>query len=102
LKIIDSILDYSKLEASALKLEPQPFLVEDVVADCVELLLPLVRSEDIAVFVLTVFLRLPKNWIYHTISRRRYLCGQLETILAFVKVASLLQSYNLLIPAQSL
>lgn len=43
LKIIDSILDYSKLEASALKLEPLPFLVEDVVADCVELLLPLVR-----------------------------------------------------------
>ena len=58
LKIIDSILDYSKsvvsflfplnltlrdrLEASALKLEPVPFLVEDVVADCVELLLPLV------------------------------------------------------------
>lgn len=41
LKIIDSILDYSKLEASALKLEPVPFLVEDVVADCVELLLPL-------------------------------------------------------------
>ena len=44
LKIIDSILDYSKLEASALKLEPVPFLVEDVVADCVELLLPLVRN----------------------------------------------------------
>jgi signal transduction histidine kinase len=52
LKIIDSILDYSKLEASALKLEPQPFLVEDVVADCVELLLPLVRSENIAIFIL--------------------------------------------------
>jgi len=32
-----------RLEASALKLEPVPFLVEDVVADCVELLLPLVR-----------------------------------------------------------
>lgn len=44
LKIIDSILDYSKLEASALKLEAVPFLVEDVVADCVELLLPLVCS----------------------------------------------------------
>jgi signal transduction histidine kinase len=43
LKIIDSILDYSKLEASALKLESVPFLIEDVVADCVELLLPLVR-----------------------------------------------------------
>lgn len=45
LKIIDSILDYSKLEASALKLEPLPFLVEDVVADCVELLLPLAAQK---------------------------------------------------------
>jgi signal transduction histidine kinase len=45
LKIIDSILDYSKLEASALKLESVPFLVEDVVADCVELLLPLAAQK---------------------------------------------------------
>ncbi|KAG8780548.1 hypothetical protein FRC15_009490 [Serendipita sp. 397] len=45
LKIIDSILDYSKLEASALKLEAVPFLVEDVVADCVELLLPLAAQK---------------------------------------------------------
>ena len=50
LKIIDSILDYSKLEALALKLEPVPFLIEDVVADCVELLLPLVRPYSIFVF----------------------------------------------------
>ncbi|KAG9055946.1 hypothetical protein FS842_000718 [Serendipita sp. 407] len=47
LKIIDSILDYSKLEASALKLEAVPFLVEDVVADCVELLLPLANNLQI-------------------------------------------------------
>ncbi|KIY45235.1 dual-domain HisK/Mak2 protein kinase [Fistulina hepatica ATCC 64428] len=56
LKIIDSILDYSKLEASALKLEPSGFLVETIIAvsflsshtslpftpgkDCMELLLP--------------------------------------------------------------
>ncbi|PVF96145.1 hypothetical protein CPB86DRAFT_523058 [Serendipita vermifera] len=45
LKIIDSILDYSKLEASALKLESVPFLVEDVIADCVELLLPLAAQK---------------------------------------------------------
>ncbi|TRM62878.1 histidine kinase [Schizophyllum amplum] len=41
LKIIDSILDYSKLEASALKLEPSGFLVENIIADCMELLLPM-------------------------------------------------------------
>ncbi|KAI0271645.1 histidine kinase [Gloeopeniophorella convolvens] len=40
LKIIDSILDYSKLEASALKLEFSGFSVEDIIADCLELLLP--------------------------------------------------------------
>lgn len=40
LKIIDSILDYSKLEASAVKLEPSGFLVENIIADCMELLLP--------------------------------------------------------------
>ncbi|EIN13359.1 histidine kinase [Punctularia strigosozonata HHB-11173 SS5] len=40
LKIIDSILDYSKLEASALKLDPRGFPVENLVADCLELLLP--------------------------------------------------------------
>lgn len=49
LKIIDSILDYSKLEASALKLETVPFLVEDVAADCVELLLPLVCNLEFIV-----------------------------------------------------
>lgn len=40
LKIIDSILDYSKLEASAVKLEPSGFLVENIIADTLELLLP--------------------------------------------------------------
>ncbi|KAJ3894889.1 hypothetical protein GG344DRAFT_62575 [Lentinula edodes] len=41
LKIIDSILDYSKLEASAVKLEPSGFLVED----CMELLLPMAAKK---------------------------------------------------------
>ncbi|KAL0950689.1 hypothetical protein HGRIS_007467 [Hohenbuehelia grisea] len=41
LKIIDSILDYSKLEASAVKLEPSGFLLENIIADCMELLLPM-------------------------------------------------------------
>ncbi|TDL28897.1 histidine kinase [Rickenella mellea] len=41
LKIIDSILDYSKLEASAVKLELSGFPVENIIADCMELLLPM-------------------------------------------------------------
>ncbi|TCD66765.1 hypothetical protein EIP91_000956 [Steccherinum ochraceum] len=45
LKIIDSILDYSKLEASALKLEFSPFAVEDIIADCMELLLPMAAKK---------------------------------------------------------
>ncbi|KAI0320977.1 histidine kinase [Amylostereum chailletii] len=45
LKIIDSILDYSKLEASALKLEYTGFSVEDVIADCLELLLPMAAKK---------------------------------------------------------
>ncbi|KAK0233760.1 dual-domain HisK/Mak2 protein kinase [Armillaria fumosa] len=46
LKIIDSILDYSKLEASALKLEPCGFLVEvSFVLDCMELLLPVAAKK---------------------------------------------------------
>ncbi|PBL00451.1 histidine kinase [Armillaria gallica] len=45
LKIIDSILDYSKLEASALKLEPCGFLVENIIADCMELLLPVAAKK---------------------------------------------------------
>ncbi|KDQ54896.1 hypothetical protein JAAARDRAFT_196280 [Jaapia argillacea MUCL 33604] len=45
LKIIDSILDYSKLEASALKLEYSGFLVEDIIADCMELLLPMAAKK---------------------------------------------------------
>ncbi|KAJ7139584.1 dual-domain HisK/Mak2 protein kinase [Mycena epipterygia] len=43
LRIIDSILDYSKLEASAVKLEPSGFLVE--VHDCMELLLPMAAQK---------------------------------------------------------
>ncbi|EPQ61132.1 hypothetical protein GLOTRDRAFT_113578 [Gloeophyllum trabeum ATCC 11539] len=45
LKIIDSILDYSKLEASAVKLEYSGFLVEDIIADCMELLLPMAAKK---------------------------------------------------------
>ncbi|KZT06226.1 histidine kinase [Laetiporus sulphureus 93-53] len=45
LKIIDSILDYSKLEASALKLEYSGFSMEDMIADCMELLLPMAAKK---------------------------------------------------------
>ncbi|OBZ79765.1 Peroxide stress-activated histidine kinase mak2 [Grifola frondosa] len=45
LKIIDSILDYSKLEASALKLEFSDFSVENMIADCMELLLPMAAKK---------------------------------------------------------
>ncbi|CAL1696704.1 unnamed protein product [Somion occarium] len=45
LKIIDSILDYSKLEASALKLEFSGFAVENIIADCMELLLPMAAKK---------------------------------------------------------
>ncbi|KAH9945631.1 histidine kinase [Amylocystis lapponica] len=45
LKIIDSILDYSKLEASALKLEFSGFSTEDMIADCMELLLPMAAKK---------------------------------------------------------
>ncbi|KAI0307475.1 histidine kinase [Multifurca ochricompacta] len=45
LKIIDSILDYSKLEASALKLDFTGFPVEDIIADCMELLLPMAAKK---------------------------------------------------------
>ncbi|KII94402.1 hypothetical protein PLICRDRAFT_695401 [Plicaturopsis crispa FD-325 SS-3] len=45
LKIIDSILDYSKLEASAVKLEFSGFPVENIIADCMELLLPMAAKK---------------------------------------------------------
>ncbi|GBE78499.1 histidine kinase [Sparassis crispa] len=45
LKIIDSILDYSKLEASALKLEYSGFSMENMIADCMELLLPMAAKK---------------------------------------------------------
>lgn len=45
LKIIDSILDYSKLEASALKLEYSGFAMENMIADCMELLLPMAAKK---------------------------------------------------------
>ncbi|KAI6153278.1 STKc type histidine kinase [Pisolithus tinctorius] len=45
LKIIDSILDYSKLEASAMKLDFSAFPVENVIADCLELVLPIAAKK---------------------------------------------------------
>jgi len=39
LEIIDSLLDYSKLEAGAVKLEVIPFSPEEALADCCELLM---------------------------------------------------------------
>ncbi|KAI0761686.1 histidine kinase [Trametes elegans] len=45
LKIIDSILDYSKLEADAVKLEFSGFSVENLLADCMELLLPMAAKK---------------------------------------------------------
>ncbi|KAH8834919.1 dual-domain HisK/Mak2 protein kinase [Flagelloscypha sp. PMI_526] len=45
LKIIDSILDYSKLEASAVTIESTPFAMEDMIADCMELLLPMAAKK---------------------------------------------------------
>ncbi|TBU58822.1 histidine kinase [Dichomitus squalens] len=45
LKIIDSILDYSKLEADAVKLEYSGFSVENLLADCMELLLPMAAKK---------------------------------------------------------
>ncbi|KAF9654281.1 histidine kinase [Thelephora ganbajun] len=52
LKIIDSILDYSKLEASAVKLDSSAFSVENIVADCLELLLPLAAERmDLSYYI---------------------------------------------------
>ncbi|KAG6857625.1 hypothetical protein H0H87_010193 [Tephrocybe sp. NHM501043] len=40
-----NVRNYSKLEASAVKLEPSGFLVEDILADCMELLLPMAAKK---------------------------------------------------------
>jgi signal transduction histidine kinase len=47
LEIIDSLLDYSKLEASAVKLEKIPVFLEDVFAESVELMHSLVGASDL-------------------------------------------------------
>ncbi|KAJ8703111.1 Chk1 protein kinase [Pleurotus ostreatus] len=68
LKIIDSILDYSKLEASALKLEPSGFMVENIIADCMELLLPMAaRKLDLS---FNIELDVP-TWVYADYARIR-------------------------------
>ncbi|EJT96515.1 hypothetical protein DACRYDRAFT_25673, partial [Dacryopinax primogenitus] len=53
LEIIDGLLDYSKLEASAVKLESIPLNVEDLVGNAVELLthLAVKRGLDLSFFV---------------------------------------------------
>ncbi|KAJ6626914.1 dual-domain HisK/Mak2 protein kinase [Mycena sp. CBHHK59/15] len=64
LRIIDSILDYSKLEASAVKLEPSGFLVED----CLELLLPMAAKK------LDLSFNIESNvpaWVYSDYARIR-------------------------------
>ncbi|KAJ7226000.1 dual-domain HisK/Mak2 protein kinase [Mycena pura] len=68
LRIIDSILDYSKLEASAVKLEPSGFLVESIIADCMELLLPMAAQK------LDLTFNIESNvpaWVYSDYARIR-------------------------------
>ncbi|KAF9498170.1 dual-domain HisK/Mak2 protein kinase [Pleurotus eryngii] len=68
MQIIDSILDYSKLEASALKLEPSGFMVENIIADCMELLLPMAaRKLDLS---FNIELDVP-TWVYADYARIR-------------------------------
>ncbi|KAJ7922998.1 hypothetical protein B0H13DRAFT_1981220 [Mycena leptocephala] len=64
LRIIDSILDYSKLEASAVKLEPSGFLVED----CMELLLPMAAQKLDLTF--NIEANVP-TWVYSDYARIR-------------------------------
>ncbi|KAF7340087.1 Histidine kinase [Mycena venus] len=68
LRIIDSILDYSKLEASAVKLEPSGFLVESIIADCMELLLPMAAQKLDLTF--NIEANVP-TWVYSDYARIR-------------------------------
>ncbi|KAF7367339.1 Histidine kinase [Mycena sanguinolenta] len=68
LRIIDSILDYSKLEASAVKLEPSGFLVESIIADCMELLLPMAAQKLDLTF--NIEPNVP-TWVYSDYARIR-------------------------------
>ncbi|GLB36534.1 putative GAF domain containing protein [Lyophyllum shimeji] len=68
LKIIDSILDYSKLEASAVKLEPSGFLVENIIADCMELLLPMAAKKLDLSFNIEATV---PSWVYADYARIR-------------------------------
>ncbi|KAJ6569666.1 dual-domain HisK/Mak2 protein kinase [Mycena capillaripes] len=68
LRIIDSILDYSKLEASAVKLEPSGFLVESIIADCMELLLPMAAQKLDLTFDIEA--NVP-TWVYSDYARIR-------------------------------
>ncbi|KAJ7748524.1 hypothetical protein DFH07DRAFT_747280 [Mycena maculata] len=68
LRIIDSILDYSKLEASAVKLEPSGFLVESIIADCMELLLPMAAQKLDLTF--NIEANVPA-WVYSDYARIR-------------------------------
>ncbi|KAJ7356807.1 dual-domain HisK/Mak2 protein kinase [Mycena albidolilacea] len=68
LRIIDSILDYSKLEAYAVKLEPSGFLVESIIADCMELLLPMAAQKLDLTF--NIEANVP-TWVYSDYARIR-------------------------------
>ncbi|KAJ7655307.1 dual-domain HisK/Mak2 protein kinase [Mycena polygramma] len=72
LRIIDSILDYSKLEASAVKLEPSGFLVEvyseSQTQDCMELLLPMAAQKLDLTF--NIEANVP-TWVYSDYARIR-------------------------------
>jgi signal transduction histidine kinase/BarA-like signal transduction histidine kinase len=51
LTIINDILDFSKIESGKLELEHQPFLLETVVTDALELLQPKVREKNLDLIV---------------------------------------------------
>lgn len=63
LDIIDSLLDYSKLEAGQLKLFYSSAPTEDAIADCLELLMPLAVGKGLELS-------------YHSRSSRTSLCGE--------------------------
>ena len=63
LEILDNILDYSKIEADKLKLEPVEFELESVINECAEFFGVLARKNGVKLFV-----RIHKNTPKHIIS----------------------------------
>lgn len=51
LEIIDSLLDFSKLEAGAVKLEVMPFSPEDALADGIDLMITMAAKKNIRVSI---------------------------------------------------